>query len=295
MKRRTFIKESSLTALSISAFGSIRWNGNKYVGDSVTTTDILGPFYRPGAPLRSNLIESGSTGIPLTLKGRIFKDDAVTTIRDSLVEIWHCDENEYYDNDSDAYRYRGAVKTNSRGEYEFKTIIPVPYKANPDNEESWRPAHIHMLVSVPGQQDLITQLYFKGGKYVEKDRWASAPEAVNRILEMSSNTAGESEVNFDVVMQKEFPLDEKVYQKMTGLYKMEDDNVEFVKVDDLLFMKWNGQLREGLRYVGNNSFVGGTGNLQVSFELLAGGGSKATVTLPNNKSFQGERFLKYGD
>lgn len=295
MKRRTFIKKSSLTALSISAFGSIQWNGNKYVGDSPTTTDILGPFYRPGAPLRSNLIESGSTGIPLILKGRILKDDAATTISDSLVEIWHCDENEYYDNDSDDYRYRGAVRTNNSGEYEFKTIIPVPYKANPDNEDSWRPAHIHMLVSVPGQQDLITQLYFKGGKYVDKDRWASAPGAVNRILEISSNTAGQSEVNFDVVMQKEFPLDDKVYQKMTGLYKMEDSNAEFVKVDDLLFMKWNGQLSEGLRYVGNNSFIGGIGNLKVSFELLAGGGSRATVTMPNNKSYQGDRFLKYSD
>lgn len=295
MKRRTFIKKSSLSALSISAFGSIQWNGNKYVGDNPTTTDILGPFYRPGAPIRSNLMVSGTTGVPLTLKGRILKEDGSATIGNSLVEIWHCDENEYYDNDSDDYVYRGAVKTNGRGQYEFKTIIPVPYKANPDNENSWRPAHIHMRVSVPGQQDLITQLYFKGGKYVDKDRWASAPGAVNRILEISNNTNGQSEIVFDVVMKKEFPLDDEVYQKMTGLYKMEDANVEFVKVDDLLFMKWNGQLREGLRYVGNNSFEGGIGNSKVSFELLSGGGSKATVTLPNNKVFQGKRFLKYGD
>jgi hypothetical protein len=60
-------------------------------------------------------------------------------------------------------------------------------------------------------------------------------------------------------------------------------------------MKWNGQLREGLRYVGDNSFIGGIGNLKVSFELLAGGGSKATITMPNKKVHTGERYLKYGD
>jgi protocatechuate 3,4-dioxygenase beta subunit len=82
-----------------------------------------------------------------------------------------------------------------------------------------------MRVSVPGQQDLITQLYFKGGKYVDKDRWASTPAAVNRILDITEDASGQSEIDFDVVMQREFPLEKEAYQKMTGLYKMEDSNV----------------------------------------------------------------------
>lgn len=44
MKRRTFIKNSSLMAISVSAFGAIHWNGKSFVGDTPTTTDILGPF-----------------------------------------------------------------------------------------------------------------------------------------------------------------------------------------------------------------------------------------------------------
>ncbi|MBL0336851.1 MAG: hypothetical protein IPP73_16460 [Chitinophagaceae bacterium] len=51
-----------------------------------------------------------------------------------------------------------------------------------------------MRVSVPNQQDLITQIYFKGGKYVETDRWASAPQAVNRILNITQNS-GEMKLN----------------------------------------------------------------------------------------------------
>ena len=222
MQRRTFIKNSSLTVLSISAFGSLNWNGKIFEGDTPTTTDILGPFYRPGAPLKSNLILPYTKGTPIVLKGSIFKKDGKTPISNALVEIWHCDENEVYDNASDEYKYRGGQKTKADGKYEFKSILPVPYKANPTDESSWRPAHIHMRVSVPNQQDLITQIYFKGGKYVETDKWASSPQAVNRILTITKNKAGVSEIVFNVIMIKEIPLDKNVYDKITGLYDVGD-------------------------------------------------------------------------
>ncbi len=295
MKRRTFIKQSSLTALSISAFGAIQWNGKSFVGDSPTTTDILGPFYRPGAPIRSNIMPSNSKGTPLNLNGIIFKDDGKTPLNNALVEIWQCDENEHYDNASDNYDFRGALITHPNGRYEFKTIVPVPYKANPTNEASWRPAHIHMRVSVANQQDLITQLYFKGDKYIDKDTWSSSPQAVNRILSIAKNGAGENEVRFDVVMSKEFPLDIEVYKKITGLYQMENSILEFIKNDDLLFMKRNGQLMSSLKYIGNNTFEAGIGFPKVSFELISGGGSKVVITTHDNKAYTGDKFLKYSD
>jgi catechol 1,2-dioxygenase len=295
MKRRTFIEKSSLTALSISAFGAIHWNGTGYVGDSPTTTDILGPFYRPGAPIRSNIVPSNSSGSPMTLMGTIFKEDGKTPLKNALIEIWQCDEKEFYDNASDDYRFRGGLKTTTNGKYEFKTIVPVPYKANRDDESSWRPAHIHMRVSVANQQDLITQLYFKGDKYVDKDPWSSSPQAINRILTISKNGTGENEVRFDVVMSKEFPLDAEVYKKITGLYRMDDRIIEFIKSDDLLLVKRNGQFFEALKYIGNNTFEGGIGFPKVTFELLAGGGTKAVVTTQDNKIYTGEKFLKYNN
>jgi catechol 1,2-dioxygenase len=295
MQRRTFIKNSSLTVISISAFGGLNWNGKNFEGDNETTTDILGPFYRPGAPLRNNLRLPGSSGAPIVLKGIIFKEDGKTPVNNAFVEIWHCDEHEVYDNASDDYNYRGALKTKADGKYAFKSILPVPYKADPNSEASWRPAHIHMRVSVPGQQDLITQIYFKGGKYVETDTWASAPQAVNRILNVTKNTEGESEVLFNVTMRKEIPLDKKVYDKITGLYSIDDGSkIEFIQNDDLLFMKRNGQLTAGLTYKGNNSFEGGIGFPKVRFELLANGGSKAVITT-QTKTYTGEKYLKYNE
>lgn len=295
MKRRTFIKNSSLTALSISAFGSIQWNGKSFVGDTPTTTDILGPFYRPGAPMRSDIIPPDSKGIPMNLTGTIFKEDGKTPLNNVLVEIWQCDENEHYDNTSDSFLYRGAIKTDKKGEYAFKTIVPVPYKADPNNEDSWRPAHIHMRVSVAEQQDLITQIYFKGDKYNDTDRSASSPEAVNRILNIVKNSSGENTVTFDVVLSKEFPLDKEVYNKITGLYQMDSGNtVEFIKNDDLLFMKRNGQLISSLKYIGNNTFEAGIGFPKVTFELLEKGDTKVLVAT-RDKTFTGEKYLKYSD
>ena len=294
MHRRSFVKNSSLTVLSVSVFGGLNWNGKSFEGNTPTTTDILGPFYRPGAPLRTNLILPNSKGTPVVLRGTIFKEDGKTPINNALVEIWHCDENEIYDNASDEYKYRGGQKTKRDGKYAFTSILPVPYKADPKDESSWRPAHIHLRVSVPNQQDLITQIYFKGGKYVETDKWASFPKAVNRILNISENKSGESEVVFNVIMGKAIPLDEKVYDKVTGLFDVGDNNfIEFIKNDDLLFMKQNGQLRASLKYLGNNSFEGGIGYPIAIFELQKDGPVKVVVQRTADKKLYGTKVLKY--
>ena len=294
MQRRTFIKNSTLTVIGISAFGALNWNGKNFEGDTPTTTDILGPFYRPGSPLRTNLRLANSNGTPIVIEGYIFKEDGETPIHNALVEIWHCDENEVYDNTSDEYKYRGGQITGSDGKYAFKSILPVPYKADPNDETSWRPAHIHMRVSVPNQQDLITQLYFKNGKYVDTDRWASDPMAVNRILPITTNSSGETKIAFNVIMSREIPLDKKVYDKITGLYDFGGGNfIEFSKNDDLLFVKSNGQLFAGLKYIGNNTFEGGIGFPKATFDIQKDGSVKVAVLFNATQTSNGIKFLKY--
>ncbi len=296
MQRRTFLKTTTLTVISVSAFGGLKWNGKHFEGDTPTTTDILGPFYRPGAPLRNNLRIPGSNGTPIVLKGKIFRDDGKTPLNNTYVEIWHCDENEMYDNTSEKYIYRGGQNTKADGRYEFKSILPVPYMAVPNNEATWRPAHIHMRVSAPDQQDLITQIYFKGGKYVDTDKWASAPQAVNRILSMTKSADGENEIVFNVVMSREIALDEKVYDRLTGLYDVGDHNfIEFSKSDDLLFMKQNGQFWAALKYIGNNTFEGGIGYPKATFEIQKDETVKVVVItdIPTSKTYHGIKYLKY--
>ncbi len=292
MQRRTFLKNSALTVISVSAFGALNWNGKNFERDTPTTTDILGPFYRPGSPLRTNLRLENSSGIPIVLKGSIFKEDGKTPIPDALVEIWHCDENQVYDNTSDNYNYRGGQITKTNGMYTFRTILPVPYQATPNNENSWRPAHIHMRVSVKGQQDLITQIYFKDGKYVDTDKWASSLEAKSRILKITE-IQGVGEIIFNVVLQKEYKLSKNYYDKIEGLYDLGNNStVEFRMNDDLLFTKYNGQLYASLLYKGNNKFEGGIEDPIVEFVLPEKGDTIANVQL-DGKPYKGTRMLKY--
>jgi hypothetical protein len=147
---------------------------------------------------------------------------------------------------------------------------------------------------VPDQQDLITQIYFKGGKYVETDNWASSPQAANRILKISEKKSGEREVIFNVNLGKEIPLDKKVYDKITGLYQMDKNNFEFNRMDDLLFVKFNGQLVSSLTYIGNNTFEEKIEQIKVVFELLPNDITKANIEYYGSK-MSGARFLKYKD
>ena len=77
---------------------------------------------------------------------------------------------------------------------------------------------------------------------------------------------------------------------------------EFIREDDLLILKLNGQIMEGLVYKGNNSFEGGVGYNKVKFELMANGDVKTKITMWDSWSedqkflelHEGIKVLKYG-
>lgn len=295
MERRNFIYQSSLIAMSMGVFGKIKWDGQAWVGEDPTTTDILGPFYRPGAPVRTDLVQAGTKGQLLQFQGTVFAKDGKTPVKNTLVEIWHCNEEGIYDNISDEYVYRAACKTGADGQYRFNTILPVPYNVE---GEVVRPAHIHMRVSGNAGQDLVTQVYFKGDKYLEKDESAGDPRSLNRILEISTTNKNEKLVKFDVILRDQYVLEEAAFKKIAGLYQMNDKSMaEFYRKDDQLFVKMNGQIMEAMDYKGNNSFEGGLTRVKAQFELIQGGGIKVKVSFqsgPDKYEFvDGDKILKY--
>jgi protocatechuate 3,4-dioxygenase beta subunit len=295
MKRRKFIQNSAMAALSIGVFGKIKWDGEKYVGTDPTTTDILGPFYRPGAPFKTDLVQPGTKGELLHFSGTVFGKDG-KAVKNALVEIWHCDETGTYDNTSDNYVYRASAKTPADGKYHFKTILPVPYAAG---QTTIRPAHIHMRISGNNQtQDLVTQVYFKGDKYIDGDSSSSDPKSLNRILDISKNDKNEKVVKFDIYLKEEYVLEAAAFKKIAGLYEMSNKSmVEFYRDGDQLFAKINGQIMEAMDYKGNNSFEGGLGLVKSQFEILANGGTKVKVSyLGDDKKWNeidGTKTLKY--
>ena len=98
MQRRTFLKDAALGAVAISASGFISFDGTKYVGDCETTTDILGPFYRPNSPVRTNLVIPNDPGTKILLSGVVKHDDCITVFKKAKIELWHCSSKGEYDN-----------------------------------------------------------------------------------------------------------------------------------------------------------------------------------------------------
>ena len=128
----------------------------------VPTEDIgLGPFYKAGAPERHSLRETGMTGEPLRVTGKVL-DTRGCPIAGARVEMWHVDSKGEYD--KTGYRLRGQVACAANGEYHFETMAPVAYGN--------RCAHVHVRVSAPGANILATEIQFAGDPVAAKDRGA---------------------------------------------------------------------------------------------------------------------------
>jgi len=256
MQRRSFLKNTALFAVSVSTSGFIRFNGTSYVGDCETTTDILGPFYRPNAPVRADMRIAGDLGQKVMLSGQIKHKDCTTPLKNACVELWHCDANGVYDNASSDFKYRAKTYCDEKGNYRFDSILPVPYDVG---DGTIRPAHFHMMITAEGYQALITQLYFSGDKHIATDNWASSPTAKKRILNIKNGEGGVKAVSFDVTMMEKIPADAAVIDRLTGNYTLKaasNKPIEFFKRDALLWIKDTESINGGypLQYIRDNTF-----------------------------------------
>jgi protocatechuate 3,4-dioxygenase beta subunit len=139
-----------------------------------TLTEMTGPVYgheRVG-PLDHDLTRQ-HPGEPLgeriTVSGRVLDGDG-RPIRNTLVEVWQANAAGRYRHELDQHpapldpNFSGAgrVVTGDDGGYSFTTIKPGAYPWG-NNENAWRPAHIHFSLFGPAfATRLVTQMYFPG-------------------------------------------------------------------------------------------------------------------------------------
>lgn len=282
MQRRNFIKNTTLCAIAVSTTGFVRFNGTNYEGDCETTTDILGPFYRPDAPVRNNLLVKNAAGQQVTLAGMVKHKDCVSPLKGACVELWHCSAEGVYDNESSDFLYRGKTYCDENGNYLFTTVIPVPYGIGNGRT---RPAHFHLMISAPGYQSLITQLYFKGDRFIPEDGSASLPAAKSRILEVKDDK-GKKAVTFNVTMMEKLAADSSVIDRLAGVYMRTDNKdkkEEFYKRENLLWIKHAGSINGGypLQYIGNNTFEYYGVPIKYVFTMLPDGSVKISCTGTN--------------
>lgn len=290
MKRRTFISQTILSAVAVSASGFIRFDGQRYVGECETTSDVLGPFYRPNSPVRESLRIKGEKGDPIELIGRILHDDCMTPYKKAKIELWHCDGDGIYDNETTDFKYRGTAYSDHKGNYCFKTILPVPYDVGGGN---YRPAHFHMMITAEGYQPLVTQLYFTGDPWIEKDDSASLPTAKRRILEVQNLKDGSKKVAYNVSMAKKLAVEPASMGLLVGNYTSEkeaNNKMELFIKDKQLWIKGdktNGMpFGMNLEFVGDNTFQFPGMSLETlsfNFQLLPYGVVKLVETYTDDK------------
>ena len=110
-----------------------------------TAPDALGPFYEPGAPVRSNV------GTGYVLRGVVRAVRTCRAIPRARIEFWLVNPRGQYDD-----AHRATVFARRDGSYRFQSNKPVAYES--------RPPHIHIRVTARGYRTLVTQHYPRRGR-----------------------------------------------------------------------------------------------------------------------------------
>ena len=178
-----------------------------------TPRQTEGPFYPDKLPLDTDndLLIINETITPAVgeithLTGRIL-DSKGDPVRSAVVEIWQCDNHGAYlhsgtdnaDKRDKHFQGFGRFLTDSKGQYYFRTIKPVPYPG--------RTPHIHYAVKIKGQDKFTTQCYIKGHPKNANDgvlRGIKDPKALASIMvdftPIKDSRIGELSANFDIVL-----------------------------------------------------------------------------------------------
>ena len=207
--RRTFVGGVALGAAFFTTPGLF--------AEELTKTPSMteGPFYPNKFPLDTDndllVINDGitpATGTIVHLTGKILTPSG-KPVRNAVVEAWQVDnKGSYIHKDGDGGKGRdknfqgfGRYLTNSKGEYYFRTIKPVPYPG--------RTPHIHFRVTKGDKRLLSTQCFVKGEKLNERDGLLRAirnkEQRESLIVDfkaMKDSKIGELEANFDMVLNK---------------------------------------------------------------------------------------------
>ena len=206
--RRQFLKNTSLSLLSVAAFPIVLKSTNSISRNdsSITcpqsTEDAYGqgPFYTVNAPTISNnqLADINEPGVKIIISGRVYNIECSEVIPNTEIDIWHANDAGEYDNLG--YNLRGKTFTNNQGFYVFESIKPGLYL----NGATYRPSHIHFKITPPGFDTLITQLYFQGDPYIASDAAASINsgvfDATHRIIPLNVNSNGDLEGTWDIII-----------------------------------------------------------------------------------------------
>lgn len=146
-----------------------------------TPSAVLGPFYVEGPPAaeHGSDIAGGLPGTPLWADIRVTAPDG-TPVPGATVDVWQANEDGFYDvqlPDLEGPVLRARFTTDDAGRLVFWSVLPREYPIPDDGpvgrmlyavgRHPYRAPHVHFMISAPGYQSLITQLFVRGGAYLD--------------------------------------------------------------------------------------------------------------------------------
>jgi len=155
----------------------------------LTTDDIMGPYFVEDAPIRTVIAHPDEPGQRLYISGRILQNDCETPISGAMLEVWQANDAGCYsinlecttgNPENDEYNLRGKMFSNTNGQYAFETILPGNYAS--------RPMHIHIKITTPDGEILVSQIYFDSDPLCDTDPWCQ--DAGERILALQEESSG---------------------------------------------------------------------------------------------------------
>ncbi len=169
-------------SLGFSSLICLLNNGNK--GQTETTANLLGPFWRMNSPPTENggsIIRSPTPG-PAIFVNCWVKDQAGKPIEGAEVDVWHSSPEGFYEQQDPKQadmNLRGKFMTDAAGHFGFRSVKPAGYPIPIDGpvgdllraakRHNFRPAHLHFLIFRQGFKTLISQIYVNDDPKLETD------------------------------------------------------------------------------------------------------------------------------
>jgi catechol 1,2-dioxygenase len=149
-----------------------------------TENTVLGPFHVTGAPelpMGTNISLDG-VGETCRYTG-VVKDLDGNPIAGARIDVWSDNADGFYDvqqpDVQPKWNNRGVFTTGADGAYDFIGIKPVSYPVPVDGpagemltsmgRHPFRPAHMHLIVTAPGFQKLVTHIFEGDDPYIDSD------------------------------------------------------------------------------------------------------------------------------
>lgn len=174
-RRQEFVLLSDVLGASMQTIAV-----NNEAHGNTTEATVFGPFFvedAPEIPIGGD-IAGGATGQPCWIEGTV-TDEKGAPIPNARIEVWEADEDGFYDVQYTDHRVAGRAHlfADGDGNYNFWGLTPTPYPIPHDGpvgkllasvgRSPVRAAHLHFMVTAPGQRTLVTHIFVDGDPQLE--------------------------------------------------------------------------------------------------------------------------------